>query len=181
MADTRQINIANAKASDTLAFAVALLCCIFSIFLVYERPGDSGLDSIVSGGVSDFSAIFGMLFFGLYCMYFASKLIKFGAVVSVGKRGIFDKRLSTDWIPWQAISNVRIIDRDRQQGLIVRLNQSHNTVLPLRSGVSNIIRMSAAGAPLELRVMADNLKGGFGTLFRAVTRFHRIHDDAWDE
>ncbi len=32
MADTSQINIANAKASDTLAFAVALLCCIFPSF-----------------------------------------------------------------------------------------------------------------------------------------------------
>ncbi|WP_407530065.1 hypothetical protein [Methylobacterium oryzisoli] len=104
--------------------------------------------------MSEFAAIFGMFFFALYCIYFASKLIKFGVVVSVGKRGIFDRRLSTDWIPWQAVSDVRIMDLDRQQGLIVRLNQSHNAALPLRSGVANILRVIPSLAEPDSRWVA---------------------------
>lgn len=173
MAANRQIDIANDKAKDAAAFSIVVICIIFFAFLIWARPGITGWDSMIRGGISEFAVIFGLCIFSLYGITLALRLAKFGAVVSIGEEGIFDRRLSTDWIPWSAILDINIIEGKARQGLIFRLNQNQNAVLPLRRNAVEVLRTSTTRAPSEFWVAADNLKGGFGALFTAVDRFRR--------
>lgn len=177
MAANRQIDLANAKAKDVATFSIAVMCGIFFALLIWARPGLTGWGSMIKGGVSEFAVIFGLCLFSLYCGTLAIRLARYGAVISVGEKGIFDRRVSTDWIPWSAISDINIIEDKAQQGLIFRLNQNHNAVLPLRWNAVDVLRTSTTGAPREFWISADNLKGGFDALFSAVTRFRRLNNE----
>ncbi|WP_157182142.1 hypothetical protein [Methylobacterium sp. WSM2598] len=134
-----------------------------------------------AGGVSEFTVIFGVFFFGIYAVVIAIDLLSFGTVVSVGIRGIFDRRISTDWIAWKEISSVSNMCNKVGSGLIFSLNRNTDLNLPIRTRAVNVLRMSASETPRELWVEGDQLRGGAQALRDAVARFHGIIDDPWDQ
>ncbi len=59
-----------------------------------------------TGPVGTAVLVFGGAFFGLGAVAILRDLLRRGPVVSVSAHGIFDRRLSTDWIPWSALDHV---------------------------------------------------------------------------
>ncbi len=83
--------------------------CVFvavSFRLVLIRPKVS-TDTIIPGSFRDYEMRFGVLFFGLGAFVWGLKLFQPDVVVSVGPQGIYDRRLSTDWIPWKTIRAIK--------------------------------------------------------------------------
>ncbi len=70
---------------------------------------------MVKGGVGEFSIYFALFVFAIYIAFLSKDLINTNSVVSVGDQGIFDRRISTGWIPWSAIRAVSIVDRSSQK------------------------------------------------------------------
>jgi len=141
--------------------------------MIYVRPGAHGANSMLQGGFGEFSAKFGVIFFSIYLAFFATKFFNFGSIVSIGRRGIFDRRLSTGWIPWNAVRSVNVVDRGWRPGLLVHLEPSRMADLPMRRHVRRLVTRNES-APNVLWIEAENLKGGFGTLRSAVRRFHKV-------
>lgn len=173
MPSPKQIDISNSHGRNAAVVAVVAGCLAFSVCMIYVRPGTQGVNSMIQGGFGEFSAIFAVIFFAIYLVFLAIEFSKFGSVVSIGRRGIFDRRLSTGWIPWNAVRSVNVVDRGWRPGLLVHLEQSRMANLPMRRHVRRLVTRNES-APNVLWIEAENLKGGFGALRSAVTRFHKV-------
>ncbi|WP_157091499.1 STM3941 family protein [Methylobacterium nodulans] len=174
MAEEDQITFKKSKKMDAAVLVVVAFFFAGCVFLILTRPGVDGWNSMSQGGVVEFASIFGATFFGIYAVYMLLQLLRTGAVVSISSKGIFDRRVSTDWVPWSAIRNVSVLNQNWQNGLIFRIDKNKITSLPLRDYQKSIARNNASGAPDEFWIEADSLKGGFGALHAAVNRFHRV-------
>ena len=86
--------VARWRRTGLLAAAAALIAG--SAFTLLSGAGVIGAVVLVSGGA----------FFGLGFLAILRDLLRRGPVVSVSAHGIFDRRLSTDWIPWSALDHV---------------------------------------------------------------------------
>lgn len=89
--------------------ALFLLSCGFVVgclWVVFAHP-NVGADTIAPGSFRDYEMRFGVVFFGLGALVWGLKLFQPNVVVSVGPQGIYDRRLSTDWIPWETIRAIK--------------------------------------------------------------------------
>jgi hypothetical protein len=77
-----------------------------ALWLVLVRP-NVGADTIIPRGFRDYEMRTGAVFFGLCAVMWGLKLFQSDPVISVGPRGIYDRRLSTDWISWEAIRAIK--------------------------------------------------------------------------
>ncbi|KMO41303.1 hypothetical protein VQ02_06040 [Methylobacterium variabile] len=68
----------------------------------------------VPGSLKQFFVACGLVLFGLGIPLVLRELLRRGPVVSVSAEGLFDRRLSTDWIPWHAIAAVDEVAIGRQ-------------------------------------------------------------------
>ncbi|GJD48369.1 hypothetical protein OPKNFCMD_1087 [Methylobacterium crusticola] len=169
-----QIDIPGSHRRNAAMLAVTGGFVAICLYLLFMRPGVGGPRSPEPGGFTEFAALFGIVFFGLYSAILARELIRLGAVISVGRHGIFDRRLSTGWIPWTAIYDVRIVHRKGQRWLLLRTDQDREAHLPFRTGARRVAERNAAGGPYGFWVEAESLKGGFDALHSAVARFHKV-------
>lgn len=95
--------------SSARTLALFLGSCGFAaacawIILAHSGSGDQ---VATRGSFRAFEMYLGLVFFGFGAIVWGSRLRQHGPVVSVGPRGIYDRRLSTDWIPWAAIRAVK--------------------------------------------------------------------------
>ncbi|WP_043748961.1 hypothetical protein [Methylobacterium nodulans] len=179
MPNPDQIDFRISKKKEALIFAITAIFFVVSAGIVYVRTMLFEQKSLIVGGVGEFITVSGMAFFGIYMIIMGVELFRMGVVVSVGRRGIFDRRVSTDWISWDKIHNVRVMGI-KQRGLIFRLNQNAGSALPVRKIAVNVVRVSGSGAPRELWIEADRLEGGSKALRDAVLHFHGIINDPWE-
>ncbi len=173
MTSPKQIDISNAHGRNAAVMAVTAGCLAFSVGIIYVRPGAHGANTMLRGGFSEFAAIFGVIFFAIYLIFFAIKFYDFGSIVSIGRRGIFDRRLSTGWIPWNAIRSVNVVDGGWRPRLLVHLEPSRMADLPMRRHVRRLVTRNES-APNMFWIEAEHLKGGFEALRSAVRRFHTV-------
>ena len=90
-------------------FTGFLGCCMFvavALWLVLVRP-NVGTDTLIPGSFRDYEMRTSAVFFGVGAVILFFKLFQSDLVISIGPRGIYDRRLSTDWIPWEAIRSIR--------------------------------------------------------------------------
>lgn len=86
--------VARWRLTGLLAAAVAFVAG--TAFALVSGTGPVGAAVLVFGGA----------FFGLGALVILRDLLRRGPVVSVSAHGLFDRRLSTDWIPWSALDHV---------------------------------------------------------------------------
>ncbi len=132
---------------------------------------------MVAGGVGEFAVCFAMSIFAIYLIFISKYLIDYRSIISIGEKGIFDRRISTAWIPWSAVRAVSIVDRNSQKNLLFKISQSDDVAKTLRKRMISFVGSGASGAPHEFLVEAGKLKGGFTALHNAVTKFHEIPHD----
>lgn len=97
------------RRSNSRIFMGFLGSCIFvavALWLVMVRP-NVGANTIIPGSFRDYEMSVCAGFFGFCAALWGLKLFQSDPVVSVGSRGIYDRRLSTDWIPWEAIRVIK--------------------------------------------------------------------------
>jgi hypothetical protein len=177
MASREQFNISISQKRSGIIFVATTIALIFCGFLLYIRPGATGPNSMVEGGVGEFSIYFALFVFAIYIAFLSKDLINTNYVVSVGDQGIFDRRISTDWIPWSAIRAVSIVDRSSQKSLLFKISDFDDINKNTRRLMINHTAINKNEAPYEFLVEAGNLKGGFTALHNAVTSFHQIPQD----
>jgi hypothetical protein len=94
--DAGRIDLPAARWRLTGLLAVAIVFLAGIAFALASGAGIVGASVLVFGGA----------FFGLGALVILRDLLRRGPVVSVSAHGIFDRRLSTDWIPWSALDHV---------------------------------------------------------------------------
>lgn len=140
-------------------------------WLLYARP-DMGSRSLVSGSFAEFALAAGGLFFAVCAVFIAPRLLRRGPVVSVGQRGIFDRRLSTDWLPWSAIRAVGTFEMRNQRWFVLQFDPEREPALPLRKTAKRLARLNRGFGPDGYPVSGADLRGGFPALAAAIQRFH---------
>ena len=177
MTSHEQIEIPISHTRTGIIFAVTAACLIFFGLILYIRPGETGANSMVAGGVGEFAVCFAMGVFAIYIIFLSKSLIDYKSIISVGDKGIFDRRVSTAWIPWSAVRAVSIVDRNSQKNLLFKISQSNDVAKTLRKRMISFVGFGAPGAPHEFLVEAGKLKGGFTALHNTVTKFYEIPHD----
>ena len=137
--------------------------------MIVAHPGE-GHRAVTPGSFSEFAAYVGVVFFGLGAALMVPKLFQRGPVVSVGAQGIYDRRLSTDWIPWSAIIGVAEVAIRRQRMLVLQTDPEADAGLPWTSRARRMARLNQAFGPHGYWMAAADLEGGFKALSGAVGR-----------
>ncbi|KMO35663.1 hypothetical protein [Methylobacterium aquaticum] len=83
-----------------LAAGFAAACAWMLLCESGERP------LAAPGSLKQFFVACGLVLFGLGIPVLLRESVRRGPVVSVSPEGVFDRRRSTDWIPWHAIAVV---------------------------------------------------------------------------
>ncbi|WP_407521896.1 hypothetical protein [Methylobacterium oryzisoli] len=169
-----QINLSYSHPRSASVLAVAAGGLALCVIFLYIRPGQNGPNTMIPGGLSEFAAIFGAILFAFYCVILAKDLLNSNVIVSVGREGVFDRRIATGWIPWNAVRDISIVDHHSQKALLFKLSNSEDAQRALRRKIFGVARNNALGSPREFYIEAGRLNGGFAALHSAVTRFHSI-------
>ncbi|WP_123834456.1 hypothetical protein [Methylobacterium currus] len=177
MTSHTQVDMPVSQKKTVIIFTATAVALVFCGLLLYIRPGARGTNSMIEGGVGEFSIYFALFVFAIYIAFLSKDLIYSKYVVSIGDQGIFDRRISTDWIPWSAIRAVSIVDHSSRKILLFKTFHSDDISKNMRRMKINHAAAGKAGVPNEFLVEADELKGGFTALHNAVTHFHQIPQD----
>ncbi|WP_244491929.1 hypothetical protein [Methylobacterium sp. Leaf361] len=95
--------------SNSRIFTRFMGSCVFvavALWLALTQP-NVGTDTIIPGSFRDYEMRVGVVIFGLGALVWGLKLFQPDVVVSIGPQGIYDRRLSTDWIPWKTIRAIK--------------------------------------------------------------------------
>lgn len=139
------------------------------IGMLYAHPG-TGRRAVAPGSFAELVAYGSIALFGLCAVLLLPKLFQRGPVMSVGPRGIFDRRLSTDWIPWEAIRAITPVQIQRQSMLVLEVDPNADAALPWTNWARRMARVNRAFGPYGYWMAAADLRGGFPALAEAVTR-----------
>ncbi|HEV2544573.1 MAG TPA: STM3941 family protein [Methylobacterium sp.] len=149
-----------------LALGFTALCLALLVF----EPKDGPI--VAPGSVEQFILIVGTGFFGLTLPLFVREVLRRGPVVSVSRHGLFDRRLSSDWIPWSAITGLDTVAVGRHRFLRIAVHPDHDAALSWtrRARVSaRLNRMYGAGYWLS----GQGVEGGFDAVLAAIERVWR--------
>lgn len=99
-----------------------------------------------TGPVGTAVLVFGGAFFGLGALVILRDLLRRGPVVSVSAHGIFDRRLSTDWIPWSALDHIGETGIGAQAFLCLYPRANRGPPCPVRVGRASPRASTASSA-----------------------------------
>jgi hypothetical protein len=120
------------------------------------------------GSFAEFVMYVGILF-GAVCTLMALRtLAQRGPVVSIGPQGVFDRRLSTDWVPWSAVAAISTAAVNNQRFVMLELNPEAEASLPLKRSARTLSRMNAGMGLTGYAISATTLAGGFDALEAAI-------------
>jgi hypothetical protein len=163
-----QVDIAVSRLRSAGLFLLAVGFTATAAWMLHARPETRG-HPMQPGGYTEFMLWLGLIFFGAASLVGAPRMFRSGTMVSVGRRGIFDRRLSTDWIPWDAIEDIRSITVGRQRFIALRLVPERAGGLPLLPRRRMGARFAGLGAN-GYALGANDLEGGFAALQDALSR-----------
>jgi hypothetical protein len=144
----------------------------FAGWLIYAHP-TIGRTAVTPGSLGEFEAYAGAVFFGFCTVLLAPKLFQRGPVVSVGPQGIYDRRLSTDWIPWTTIRSVKQMQIQRQRMLVLEIDPAADATLPWTKSARRKAGLNRAFGRHGYWMTAGDLRGGFPALAAAVSAGRR--------
>jgi hypothetical protein len=146
---------------------VALGFVALCIWMISAHPG-IGRRAVTPGSFNEFLAYGGVLLFGSAAGVLIRASFQRGPVVSVGLKGIFDRRISTDWVPWAAIRSITPMHIRRQKFLVVDVHADADASLPWTSRARFIARSNRVLGAHGYWMSAIDLRGGFSALSDAV-------------
>ncbi|MGT2488572.1 STM3941 family protein [Methylobacterium oryzae CBMB20] len=150
-------------------FAAACGFVAACVRLLSDDPG-AGLRTVAPGSFTGGAACLGIGVFGLCAARVLRTLFQRGPVVSVGPGGIFDRRLSTDWIPWTAIRGITTVQIRRQRLIALEVDPRIAASLPWTKRARRVARLNRILGDHRYWIASIDLRGGFTTLSDAVAR-----------
>ncbi|TXN24713.1 hypothetical protein [Methylobacterium sp. WL19] len=162
-----QVDIAVSRLRSAGLFLIAVGLTATAAWMLHVRPETRG-HAMAPGGYTEFMLWLGLIFFGAASLVGAPRMFRSGTLVSVGRRGIFDRRLSTDWIPWDAIEDLRPVMLSRQRFFVLRVDPALSAALPIlprRRAGARFTGLGAHGYALS----GNDLEGGFAALGEALS------------
>ncbi|CAO4167189.1 STM3941 family protein [Methylorubrum aminovorans] len=120
-----------------------IIACGFTaigLVMLIAEPG--GKPIVAPGSFKQFIAFVAVGFFGLCIPVLLREVLRWGPVVSVSRQGLFDRRLSTDWIPWSAISGLDVFTLYRQRFLRIAVLPDRDAALPWTRRARRIARLN---------------------------------------
>lgn len=151
-----------------LAICLGSLAFVATCLWIVTAHPEAGRRSAAPGSFTEFVAVVGIVFFGLTALVSGRRLFRRGPVVSVGPRGLYDRRLSTDWIAWDAIAAVAESGMMDQRWLTVLFDPAREASLPIRITAKAVARINQAFGFTGYQISATELRGGFPALWDAV-------------
>ncbi|WP_311276478.1 hypothetical protein [Methylobacterium sp. WCS2018Hpa-22] len=148
-------------------FVIALCFTVGCASILYARPGIHG-HAFEPGSFHTFLIWFGLFFFGVASVVSAPRMFRSGTLVSVGRQGIFDRRLSSGWIPWDAVEDLKPIMRGRQRYFVLRVDPERSGELPIFKGRRRMAPFTGLGA-YGYAIGGADLQGGFAALGDALS------------
>ncbi|MFC3691472.1 STM3941 family protein [Chenggangzhangella methanolivorans] len=146
------------------AWGFVALCGV----LLHLRPA-----GVEPGSLNEFTLYAGVLFFGACAIVATVRFFRRGPVVSVGRQGVFDRRLSNDWIPWDAVTAVGKADLGARKSIVLAIDPAREPALPFTKAARRLAKINAATVGVTGYWMsATELSGGFPALDAAIARFH---------
>lgn len=116
-------------------------------------------------------ALLGLAVFGFFAITIAEDAARSGPVVSVGPRGIFDRRVSRDWIGWEWFGDIQLCRWPREAGLLLYLHPGGETALPLRRRAKLVSWVNWVLMPGVRWLFTKPLNGEIPALAAAIDRF----------
>lgn len=167
---SEQIDLYGSRVRLTVLFLLACGFVAICVWIVTAHPS-TARRSAEPGSLIEFVAYFGIAFFGLAAFVAAARLFRTGPTLSVGPRGVFDRRLSTDWIGWDAIQGIGLAEMGRQRWVVLRVDPARYALLPLRRSARWLTRLNGSFlGPSGYGIAATDLRGGFPALKAAFDR-----------
>jgi hypothetical protein len=155
------------RAAGLLAGSCAFVAVC--VWMILDHP-EAGRRAVTPERFTEGVACLGAGFFALCAALVVRMLLRRGPVVSVGPRGIFDRRLSTDWIPWTAIRRIAPVTSRRQRLLALEIDPAVETALPWTGRTRRVTRLNRVLGDRRYWMAAIDLRGGFPALSEAVER-----------
>lgn len=167
MTQPDQIDIAGARWRIALLFLGAIGFVAAAGVMLHLRP-DNGRYSVAPGTFGEFILYICIAFFGLCAVAILPMLLRSGPAVSVGPRGLFDRGLSRDWIPWEAIRDVGVRQMGSNAWVTVALDPAREPDLGIRPMAKLVARMNSGGGERRYFIATNALKGGLEGLIAAI-------------
>lgn len=164
-----QVDIEGSAVRKVLVLAGSLGFVAVCAWLLHARPSSGGR-RIDPGSFVEFALYTGLVVFGFFAMVAVAKLLRTGIVVSVGPRGVFDRRLSTDWIAWDAIQAVTEAGMNNQRWLVLITDPDRDSSLPIRKRTRFLARLNGPLGFPGYPISPTELKGGFSALCEAFRK-----------
>jgi hypothetical protein len=171
ISESSRVDVVEIHRSPWRALAILLASAGFTglcAWMIYAHPG-TGRRAVAPGSFAEFAAYVGLAFFGLCTVLIVPKLFQRGPVVSVGPRGIHDRRLSTDWIPWETIRSITPVQIQRQRMLVLEVDPAVDADLPWTKRARRMARLNRAFGPYGYWMAAADLRGGFPALLETIS------------
>jgi hypothetical protein len=109
-----------------------------------------------------------VIFFALCALLGLRQALTDGPIVSVGPQGVRDTRISTEWIPWSAITGVSATSLTGTRYLVLRLDPGFEATMSL-TWVAYVNRRASVVLGREGHAIhAVGLSGNFRALQRAL-------------
>lgn len=163
----KQINLMGSPWRMLGLFLGSLAFVAVCLWIVTTHP-EAGRRGAGPGSFSEFVAYIGIAFFGFTALVSGRRLFRTGPVVSVGPRGLYDRRLSTDWIPWDAIQAIVDSGMMDHRWAIVLFDPAREASLPIRKTAKVMARVNQAFGFVGYHISATELRGGFPALSEAL-------------
>lgn len=161
MSEPDQIDIPASKARS-LGLVAMGLCFVGGClaFIVYVRtpPGDFAVFAMYAGIALGLVGVGGGL----------RGLLRRGPVVSVGRRGIFDRRVSRDWIPWDAVGSLAVATVQGQSFVMLKPHPDRDASLSITTFARRLARVNAKLGFDGYAIAGTNLVGGFAAVQSAI-------------
>lgn len=164
-----QVDIEGSALRKALVLVGSLGFVALCGWLLHARPSSSGR-RIDPGSFAEFALYAGLAVFGFFAIVALAKLLRSGTVVSVGPRGVFDRRLSTDWIAWDAIQGVTEAGMNNQRWLVLITDPARDASLPIRKRTRFLAGLNRPLGFPGYPISPTELKGGFPALCEAFRK-----------
>lgn len=154
-------------------FGLLALACLLTAACAWTLWAESGGRPVVApGGFKQFAVLCGLALFGLGIPLLLREALRQGPIVSVSAKGLFDRRLSTDWIPWPAILGLDEVGIGKQGFLRLQVRPDLADTLPWTRRGRWTARLNGAYGG-GYWIAGQGVRGGVPAIVEAVGRVRR--------
>lgn len=165
-----QVNFEGNRAALAWRLLAALAVLGTAAWVLVHRAV-SGAPITAGGVLVTVLALLALVLSGFFAITFGEDAARSGPVVSVGSRGILDRRIASDWIGWEWFGDIQPCRWPRGTGLMLYLHPGSETALPLRLRARLVSWVNWVLMPGVRWLFTKPLQADIPALAAAIDRF----------